>query len=405
MPEINYLAFTEIKSDFLETLKGLCKHDEAYSKVWRHVQMRDPSHANTVIVSSSPTRSLPSSEDLQRWKIFSIQNEYFLHKGRICVPLDKDIRRKILNECHDSPSAGHPGIRKTYSLVRQSFYWPGLHNEVQNYVTHCAQCQLNKAEQLKVGWLLHPLEIPQGKWESISMDFIVGLPTTARGHDSVWVVVDRLTKMCKFIPTKSTVKMPELARLFVDQLYRLYGLPSNIVSDRDRKFNSHFWRAVFHRLGTQLNLSTADHPETDGQTERVNQVLEDMLRAYVSKKQTNWEDYLPIVEFAYNSAKHASTKFSPFMLMYGFQPRSLVLVGLANEKLHHVKDFLQDHMDMLKVTRQNVQAAQDWYKKYADAKRRPVLFQENDYVFLKVPERSTEDRTFRQVVAKILWTI
>src|SRR5262249_48095497 len=120
------------------------------------------------------------------------------------------------------------------------------------------------------------------------MDFIVGLPTTVRVHDSVWVVVDRLTKLCKFIPTKSTIKILELARLFVDQLYRFCGLPSNIVSDRDRKFNSHFWRAIFQRLGTQINLSTADHPGIDGQTERVNQVLQDMLRPYVSKKQTDW---------------------------------------------------------------------------------------------------------------------
>ena len=127
--------------------------------------------------------------------------------------------------------------------------------------------------------------------------------------------------MCRFVPTKTTVKTPELARLFVENIYRLYGLPANIISDRDRKFDSHFWRAVFTRLDTMLNLSTAEHPQTDGQTERVNQVLEDMLRAYVSKRQSNWEDYLPILEFAYNSSKHVTTGFSPFMLMYGFQQR------------------------------------------------------------------------------------
>ena len=121
-----------------------------------------------------------------------------------------------------------------------------------------------------------------------------------------------------------------------------------------------------------LNLSTADHPQTDGQTERVNQVLEDMLRAYVSKRQSSWEDYLPILEFAYNSAKHVTTGFSPFMLMYGFQPRAPVTVGLANEKIHEVKNFLQDHMDMLRVARRNVQQAQDRYKKFADKRRRPV---------------------------------
>ena len=199
------------------------------------------------------------------------------------------------------------------------------------------------------------------------MDFIVGLPTSSRGHDFIWVIVDRLTKMCRFISTKTTVTAPELARLFVESVYRLYGLPAHIISDRDRKFDSHFWRAVFKMLDTMLNLSTADHPQTDGQTERVNQVLEDMLRAYVSKRQSNWEDYLPILEFAYNSAKHATTRFSPFMLMYGFQPRSPVSVGLANEKIQQVKAFLQDHMDMLRLARQNVRQAQNhFYKKFAD---------------------------------------
>lgn len=123
--------------------------------------------------------------------------------------------------------------------------------------------------------------------------------------------------MARFIPTRADVKSPELARLFVENLYRLYGLPADlpadIVSDRDRKFNSHFWTAVFSRLDTKLSMSTAEHPQTDGQTERVNQILEDMLRAYVLKRQTNWEEYLPIVGFAYNSAKHYSTGYSPFM--------------------------------------------------------------------------------------------
>ena len=169
-----------------------------------------------------------------------------------------------------------------------------MHKDVHGYVTHCQKYQVNKAKRLKAGGLLQPLEIPNGKWESISTDFIVGLPTTSRGHDAIWVVVDRLTKMCQFVPTKTTIKTPELARLFVDNIYRLYGLPASILSDHNRNFDSRFWRAVFKRLDTLLHLSTADHPQTDGQTELVNQVLEDMLRAYVSKQQSNWEDSLPI---------------------------------------------------------------------------------------------------------------
>ena len=128
---------------------------------------------------------------------------------------------------------------------------------------------MNKAEPLKAGGLLHPLEIPDAKWESISMDFIIGLPTTNRGHDAIWVIVDWLTKLCRFVPTKKLITTPELARLFVENVYRLYGLPSNIVSDRDCKFNGHFWWAVFNKLDTKLNLSTIDHPQIDGQTKRV----------------------------------------------------------------------------------------------------------------------------------------
>ena len=160
---------------------------------------------------------------------------------------------------------------------------------------------------------MHPLDIPKGKWESISMDFITGLPKTNHDHNSVWVVVDRLTKLVNFILTRKDVKTPKLARLFIEHLYRLYGMPVDIVSNRDRKFDSHFWREVFKKLDTTLSMSTAY-----GQTERVNQVLEDMLQAYVTKKQSNWEEYLPHLEFAYNSSKHLATGFSPFMLMYGF---------------------------------------------------------------------------------------
>ena len=171
----------------------------------------------------------------------------------------------------------------------------------------CNKCQVNKHERLKVGVLLHLLDIPQGKWESISMDFITGLPKTSRGNDSVWVVVDRLTKMAKFIATKKTVKTPELEKLFIEHLYKLYGLPTDIVSDRDWKFISHFWREIFKKLNTTLSMSTADHSESDGQTKRGNQILEDMLRSYVTKKQSNWEEYLPLLEFAYNSSKHLAT--------------------------------------------------------------------------------------------------
>ena len=127
----------------------------------------------------------------------------YVYQGTL--PRDSDLRRQILYECHDSPSAGHIGILKTYAHLRRNFYWPGMHKDVEENVAHCQKCQVNKAERLKVGGLLHPLEIPNGKWESISMDFIIRLPTSSRGYDSIWVIVDRLTKMCRFISTTTTV--------------------------------------------------------------------------------------------------------------------------------------------------------------------------------------------------------
>ncbi|MCO5566933.1 hypothetical protein L7F22_020616 [Adiantum nelumboides] len=208
------------------------------------------------------------------------------------------------------------------------------------------------------------------------MDFITGLPRTSRGNDSsVRVVVDRLTKMAKFIATKKTVKTSELAKLFVQHLYKLYGMPADIVSHRDRKFNSHFWRKVFKKLDTTLSMSTADHPESDGQTERINQILEDMLRSYVSKKQSNWEDYLPILEFAYKSSKDLASGFTPFMLMYGFHPRSPMAVSLEKEKTQSVKDFLEDMNDMLKAARENIRSAQDHAQTYANKARKKVIFE------------------------------
>ena len=121
---------------------------------------------------------------------FSINDGYLLQKGRVCVPLDLDIRCQILYECHDSPSAGHVGIQKKYALVRKNFCWPGLHKDVIDYVLQCQKCQVNEAERLKACSLLHPLEIPDGKWEIISMDFITGLPTTNHGHDAIWIILD-----------------------------------------------------------------------------------------------------------------------------------------------------------------------------------------------------------------------
>ena len=174
-----------------------------------------------------------------------VEYAYLLRVAFVCVLAKGGFCLQILKESHNNPSAG---ILKTYGTSKKTILLGKfVFKNVQDYVLQCHECQVNKHEHIKVGGLLHPLDIPKGNWESISMDFIIGLPKMNLGHDSVWVVVDRLTKLVKFIPTRKDVKIPEVARLLIEHLYKLYGLPADIVSDRDRKFDSHFWREVFKK--------------------------------------------------------------------------------------------------------------------------------------------------------------
>jgi transposase InsO family protein len=165
--------------------------------------------------------------------------------------------------------------------------------------------------------LLQPHDVPMSKWEVISMDFVVGLPLTSHRHNAILVIVDKLTKSAHFILVRDTYDVTDVACMFVSEVIHLHGIPKKIISDRDSRFTSRFWTSLQSALGTQLNLSTTYHPETDGKTERVNQVMEDMLRMYVMDNQTHWEKYLPLVEFAYNNNFHSSIGMPPYEALYG----------------------------------------------------------------------------------------
>jgi transposase InsO family protein len=161
------------------------------------------------------------------------------------------------------------------------------------------------------------LQVPEWKWEEIAKDFIVGLPRTQSGYDSIWVIVDRLTKVAHFIPVKTTYSRPQLAELYVSRIVYLHGVPKKIVSDRGTQFTSRFWERLHEALDTQLRFSSAYHPQTDGQTERVNQILEDMLRACALQYGRSWDKSLPYVEFSYNNSYQESLKMAPFKMLYG----------------------------------------------------------------------------------------
>ena len=177
-----------------------------------------------------------------------------------------------------------------------------MRTDIAEYVAKCDTCRRIKAEhQCPVG-LLKPLDIPKWKWDDISMDFIVGLPRTQNGHDAIWVIVDRLTKLAHFVPVKQNYRVDKLADLYVDNILRLHGAPKSIVSDRGPQFTTRFWKSLHESIGTTLQYSSAYHPQMDGQTKRVNQILEDLLRACVLTYGTNWEKSLSYVEFTYNNS-------------------------------------------------------------------------------------------------------
>eukprot|EP00253_Pinus_taeda_P027707 PITA_27707 len=216
------------------------------------------------------------------------------------------------------------------------------------------------------------------------MDFITGLPKSKKGNDSIMVVVDKLSKSAHFIPVQSTYRAAQIANIFMQNIFRLHGLPKTIVSDCDVKFTSTFWKTLFEGLGTQLNFSTAYHPQTDGQTEPVNQVVGDMLRSYVMQQPNRWEEYLHLVEFAYNNGYHASLQMSPFEVIYGRKCHTPSSWGGPEDKLMLGPEMLKEMEQMDKKVRANLKVAQDRQKSYADRKRNFKEFQVGEHVYVRI---------------------
>ncbi|WVZ59631.1 hypothetical protein U9M48_009745 [Paspalum notatum var. saurae] len=306
------------------------------------------------------------------------------HGDRICVPNIKSIRDLILKEAHETAYSIHPGSEKMYQDLKQKFWWYGMKREVAEYVALCDVCQRVKAEHQKPAGLLQPLKIPEWKWEEIGMDFIVGLPRTQSGFDSIWVVVDRLTKVAHFIPVKTTYSGAKLAELYMSRIVCLHGVPKKIVSDRGTQFTSHFWKRLHESMGTKLNFSSAYHPQTDGQTERTNQILEDMLRACAIQYGTSWDKSLPYAEFSYNNSYQASIKMSPFQALYGRRCRTPLHWDQPGEKQLFGPGIIEDAERQVRMIRENLRIAQTRQKSYADNRRRDLEFTVGDYVYLKV---------------------
>ena len=311
--------------------------------------------------------------------------------SRLYVPSVKSIKARILQEAHDSPIAGHLGAAKTTELVARNYYWPNMHREIADYVTTCLRCQQNKPSHEHPQGLLQPIPTPERRWQQVSMDFITQLPKTKQGHDAIVVFVDKLSKMMHAVPTRTDIDAVEVARIMYREVVRLHGEPESIISDRDSKFTSNFWRELWRLKGTKLAMSTSYHPESDGQTERANRTLEDMLRAFVNARQDNWDEWLTSAEIAINNSQQSSTKFSPYFMNYGFHPRFTLNASAAsmNQSAEQMHETIHATVKQAKL---NLEQAQQRQAHFANQHRKEAEFEVDDEVMLSTKNLPIKDR-------------
>ncbi|GJV57375.1 putative reverse transcriptase domain-containing protein [Tanacetum coccineum] len=293
----------------------------------------------------------------------------------------------LMHESHKSKYFIHPGSDKMYQDMKKLYLWPNVKANIATNVRKCLTCAKVKAKHQRPSGLLVQPDIPQWKWYNITMDFVTKLPKSSQGYETIWVIVDRLTKSAIFVPMRETDPMEKLARMYLKEVVTRHGIPLLIIYDRDPRFASNFWRSLQKALGTNLDMGTAYHPETDGQSERTIQTLEDMLRACVIDFGNGWVKNLPLVEFSYNNSYHASIKAAPFEALYGQKCRSPICWAKARQVQLTGPEIAQETTEKVFQIKQRMQAARDRQKSYVNLKRKPMEFQVGDRVMLKVLEK------------------
>ena len=361
-------------STLADAFDKACREDAAY--------VRDVT-ARERLVSQDEPDSKPVIDEL----IVREGRMFDRTRGQLIVPNNKQLQTMLLRESHDAATGGHLGRDKTLEQMKRRFYWMGMDKDIEQYVQTCEQCQRNKPSQQRTPGLLMPIEPPDAPGHTWSMDFIVNLPPCARtGNDCILVFVCKLTKLRHFVACKTSIDAPATARLFLQHVVRLHGMPERIISDRDPRFTAHFWRAFWAGLGTTLSMSTAYHPQTDGQTENANRTLEIMLRSVVNFEQDDWEEHLPAAELATNNARNETTGLTPFYMFYGRDarlPLDLAIAPLTAARNNpSAADALARWRSALVRARETTKTAQARQKKYADAHRRDVTFAVGDRVLL-----------------------
>jgi len=298
---------------------------------------------------------------LCRWK-----DDLLWYQGKIWIPNEEKLRIELIHQHHDIPTTGHGGTAKTTELIQRKYYWPHMRDLIKRYVKNCDICHRTKAVRHAPYGLLQSNEVPEKPWKSISMDFITDLPKS-EGYDAILVVIDCLTKMSHFIPCHKDMNTRQFAKSFIKEIFRLHGLPNDIITDRGTIFTSDLWKETTKLLGIERRLSTAFHPQTDGQTERTNATLEQYLRAYSNYQQDNWCELLPTAEFAYNNGYQETIKHTPFFANYGMNPEYEAIGHLMQGNITPLEEMSQLH-DVLRAEMTEAQIRQ---KEYYDQHRKP----------------------------------
>lgn len=330
---------------------------------------------------------------------FEFKQGVLLYDGRLVISSKSVLIPTLLKEFHETSQGGHSGFYRTYRRLAVNVYWVGMKNVVQEFVRSCDVCQRQKYLASSPGGLLQPLPIPDRIWEDISMDFITGLPKS-KGFEAILVVVDRLSKYCHFIALKHPYTARTIAEVFVKEIVRLHGVPLSIVSDRDPIFMSNFWREMFKLQGTKLKMSSAYHPESDGQTEVV---LETYLRCFIADQPKTWVHWVPWAEYWFNTTYHASTGKTPFEVVYGRTPPTITRWIQGEVRVEAVQKELLDRDEAIKQLKVHLLRAQDRMKQFADKKRCDRSFSIGEWVFVKLRahrQKSVVSRIYPKLAAK-----
>lgn len=257
--------------------------------------------------------------------------------------------------------------------VKRFFYWPQMESHIQDWVSNCFVCQQAKAERVPYPGLLQPLEVPEGAWQVVTLDFFEGLPSSSN-HNCILVIVDKFSKYAHFIRLKHPFSALEVAKVYMNEVYKLHGMPQAMISDRNRIFTSQLWKELFKLSRTDLRMSSAYHPQSDGQTERVNQSVEAYLHCFTQSNPSQWSQWLSLAEFRYNTNYHSALGRSPFEVLYGHAPNHFGINGVEHCVVSDLEFWLKERQTMTELLKQQLLRVQQKMKAQADKHRTERMF-------------------------------